>query len=91
MNGYLASRLGHGSVAAHGSALRLLNQLGANQADTLAYADAFLFMAFIGLVALCLIPLMIPVPGPSSERPAKPPLNPRPDSGLRPGLAGQPS
>lgn len=43
-------------------ALGLLSELGARQAATLAYADAFLFMAGIGLVALCFVPIMSPTP-----------------------------
>ncbi|MGC9942270.1 MAG: DHA2 family efflux MFS transporter permease subunit [Verrucomicrobiota bacterium] len=88
MNSYLATRLGQGTVAAHASALRLLDQIGSNQADTLSFADAFLFMALIGLVALCLVPLVAPVAGPS---PAKPAINLRPNTGTHPGLAGQSS
>jgi MFS transporter, DHA2 family, multidrug resistance protein len=38
----------------------MLSQEAARQAATLAYADAFLFMAAIGLLALCFVPLMSP-------------------------------
>jgi len=41
-------------------ALQMLNDAGAQQAATLAYADAFLFMAAIGVAALCFVPLMSP-------------------------------
>jgi DHA2 family multidrug resistance protein len=43
-------------------ALKLLNETGARQASTLAYADVFYFMAAIGVVALCVVPLMPPSP-----------------------------
>jgi len=41
-------------------ALQLLRDAGARQAATLAYADAFLFMAAVGLIAICFVPLMSP-------------------------------
>ena len=44
-------------------ALGLLAEAGSRQAATLAYADAFLFMAAVGVVALCLVPLMSPTAG----------------------------
>ena len=43
-------------------ATKLLAEASARQAATLAYADAFLFMAAIGLIALCFVPLMSPTP-----------------------------
>jgi len=48
-------------------------------------------MAFIGLVALCFIPLVPPLAGPSPGQPAQPVIRLRPDNGLRSGLAGQSS
>lgn len=45
------------------AALRLLAETGARQAATLSYADAFAFMAVIGVIALCLIPIIPPTPG----------------------------
>jgi DHA2 family multidrug resistance protein len=41
-------------------ALKMLSETAARQAATLAYADAFWFMAAIGVVALCCVPLMSP-------------------------------
>jgi MFS transporter, DHA2 family, multidrug resistance protein len=38
----------------------LLDSVSAPQAATLAYADAFLFMACVGVVALCLVPIIPP-------------------------------
>ena len=43
-------------------ALKLLGEVSARQAATLAYADAFLLMACVGLVALCFIPVIPPTP-----------------------------
>ncbi len=43
-------------------AVQLLNNAGVQQAATLAYADAFRFMAAIGLVALCCVLVMSPSP-----------------------------
>jgi DHA2 family multidrug resistance protein len=88
VQGYLASHLGHGAAAPHGAAIRFLAETGARQAATLSNADAFLFMAFIGLVALCFIPLIPPVAGTSPGQPGKPAIQLHPESGLRPGLAG---
>ena len=44
-------------------ALQMLSNEGARQAATFAYADAFMFMAAIGLIALCVVPLMSPSQG----------------------------
>ena len=87
MDAYTASHLGQGVVAAHGAALRLLEETGAKQATTLSHADAFLFMAFIGLISLCFIPLVPPVAATPAGKPAKPALELHPDAGMRPGLA----
>ncbi len=53
---------GYSSVDAQGLALAQLAEAGKQQAATLSYADAFGFMAVIGLFALCLIPIMPPTP-----------------------------
>ena len=39
-----------------------LQRLPTRQAATLAYADAYQFMAAIGVAALCFVPLMSPTP-----------------------------
>lgn len=44
------------------AAMRLLAESGAHQAATLAYADAFAFMAMVGVLALCLLPVVPPTP-----------------------------
>lgn len=54
-----------GGVSAHDAgsvALALLQQVGSRQADTLANADAFLFMAGVGVLALSLVPIVPPTP-----------------------------
>jgi DHA2 family multidrug resistance protein len=53
-------RGGYSGFQAQQMAIGLLNATAARQAATLAYADAFRFMAAIGLVALCFVPLMAP-------------------------------
>jgi MFS transporter, DHA2 family, multidrug resistance protein len=57
---FATSRAGASPVQAMHIALGMLSQEGARQAATLAYADAFLCMAAIGVVALCFVPLMSP-------------------------------
>jgi DHA2 family multidrug resistance protein len=58
----LTQRGGVSALQAHDMATKLLAETSAQQAATLAYADAFVFMAAIGLIALCLVPLMSPSP-----------------------------
>jgi MFS transporter, DHA2 family, multidrug resistance protein len=58
----ITERAGVSIPVAREMATKLLAQMGAQQAATLAYADAFLFMAGIGLCALCFVPLMAPTP-----------------------------
>jgi DHA2 family multidrug resistance protein len=58
----ITRRGGVSPAHAHEMAVKLLGEASARQAATLAYADAFLFMAAIGFVALCLVPLMSPTP-----------------------------
>ena len=56
----IAARGGYGSAQSHQVGVGVLKEIAAHQAATLAYADAFLFMAAIGAVTLCLVPLMRP-------------------------------
>lgn len=58
----LQSRDGLPAVDAGLTAVKLLAEAGGRQAATLSYADAFAFMAVIGLVALCLVPIIPPTP-----------------------------
>ncbi|MGU7782139.1 MFS transporter [Burkholderia sp. PU8-34] len=44
------------------AALRVLAEHGARQAATYAYADAFAFMAIVGVLALCVLPIVPPTP-----------------------------
>jgi MFS transporter, DHA2 family, multidrug resistance protein len=57
---YALQRSGASTFQAKAMAVGLLADAGAGQAATLAYADAFLFMAAVGLIALCFVPLMSP-------------------------------
>jgi MFS transporter, DHA2 family, multidrug resistance protein len=58
----MTSRGGYSSFEGSRMATKLLAEAGGHQAATLSYADAFAFMAMIGLVALCLIPIIPPTP-----------------------------
>jgi DHA2 family multidrug resistance protein len=88
LNAYLASHLGDGVVAARAEAIGLLRGAGVKQATTLSDADAFLFMAFVGLVALCFLPLVAPAPGQPSGQQSKPGTAPNSDKTVHPGPAG---
>jgi MFS transporter, DHA2 family, multidrug resistance protein len=57
-----SSRGGYSALTSHDVATKLLAEVGGREAATLAYADAFLFMALIGLITLCLVPLIPPTP-----------------------------
>jgi MFS transporter, DHA2 family, multidrug resistance protein len=57
---FAMARGGHSPADAQHMALAMLSGEASRQAATLAYADAFLFMAGVGLVALCFVPLMSP-------------------------------
>jgi DHA2 family multidrug resistance protein len=56
------ARGGYSSLESQRGAMHLLAAEGNRQAATLAYADAFVFMAAVGVVALCLVPLIPPTP-----------------------------
>jgi hypothetical protein len=86
LDNYLASHLGRGFKDAHGAAVALLRGAGAKQATTLSNADAFLFMALVGLIALFFIPLVPPVAGGSSAPKSKPEINPHPAAGAAASL-----
>jgi MFS transporter, DHA2 family, multidrug resistance protein len=58
----LRTRGGFSAWEGQHRAVKLLAESAARQAATLAYADAFLFMAAIGVVALCLVPIIPPTP-----------------------------
>jgi DHA2 family multidrug resistance protein len=53
---------GYGSLDSQGLALAQLVKAAREQAATLSYADAFLFMALIGIIALSLVPIIPPTP-----------------------------
>jgi MFS transporter, DHA2 family, multidrug resistance protein len=59
----LAVRRGGYSLHDGGSvAVALLRRFGLRQAETLATADAFLFMTCVGVLVLCLVPIVPPTP-----------------------------
>jgi DHA2 family multidrug resistance protein len=60
---FAVGRGGASPSQAHQMALGMLSNEGVRQAATLAYADAFVFMAAIGVIALCAIPLVSPRQG----------------------------
>ena len=43
-------------------ATKLLAEVGGREGATLAYADASLFMAIVGIITLCLVPIIPPTP-----------------------------
>jgi DHA2 family multidrug resistance protein len=59
-----ANAIAHGytNPDSHGLALAQLADAAREQVATLSYADAFSFMALIGIVALCLVPVIPPTP-----------------------------
>jgi MFS transporter, DHA2 family, multidrug resistance protein len=57
---FAVGRGGYSPADAQHMAVGMLSNEAARQAATLAYADTYLFMAAIGLIALCFIPLMAP-------------------------------
>jgi MFS transporter, DHA2 family, multidrug resistance protein len=57
---FAIARGGYSPAQAQQMAVGMLSNEGARQAATLAYADAFLFMAAVGVIALCFVPLMSP-------------------------------
>jgi DHA2 family multidrug resistance protein len=58
----LSARAGFSAWEGQHRAVKLLAESAVQQAATLAYADAFLFMAAVGVVALCLVPIIPPTP-----------------------------
>jgi DHA2 family multidrug resistance protein len=58
----LTTHAGYTPLEGREAAVRMLAEHGAHQAATLAYADAFAFMAAIGVLALCVLPIVPPTP-----------------------------
>jgi DHA2 family multidrug resistance protein len=58
----IIARGGYSALKSHQIATKLLAEVGGREAATLAYADAFLFMAVIGIITLCLVPIIPPTP-----------------------------
>lgn len=53
---------GYSSFESQRAALSLMAELGLRQSAALSYTDAFAFMAVVGIVALCFIPIIPPTP-----------------------------
>jgi DHA2 family multidrug resistance protein len=65
LHGLAATATARAGLSPHDAAAAatgLLHEAGAHQAETLAMADAFVFMAVIELAALCLLPIIPPTP-----------------------------
>ena len=58
----IAARGGYSILKSHDVATKLLAEVGGREAATLAYADAFLFMALIGFITLFSVPIIPPTP-----------------------------
>ena len=58
----IVSRGGYSAPHSQQVATKLLAEIGGREAATLAYADAFLLMALIGIITLCLVPIIPPTP-----------------------------
>ena len=60
ISGYLSTQAGADDSGARLASIGVLARVGSHQVDVLSYADCFLFMAAVGMFAMCLIPLMSP-------------------------------
>ncbi len=60
-SGYLQAHSGANAGGVTLQSIALLSRMGGHEVEVLSYADCFLFMALVGTVALCLIPLISPV------------------------------
>lgn len=68
----LTARGGYTPFESQRAAMRLLAETGAHQAATLSYADAFGFMALVGVLTLCVLPVVPPTPVAPAPRLATP-------------------
>lgn len=59
----MTARSGDTAFEAHRMAAKALADAVEHQSATLSYADAFAFMAVIGVLAVCCLPLIPPTPG----------------------------
>jgi MFS transporter, DHA2 family, multidrug resistance protein len=62
MGSALTTHAGYTPFEAQQAAIHMLAREGAHQATAYAYADAFAFMAVVGVLALCLLPIVPPTP-----------------------------
>ncbi|WP_152495035.1 MFS transporter [Paraburkholderia kururiensis] len=69
---------GYTSFDSSRAAVRMLAEETAHQAATLAYADAFAFMAAVGVLTLCVLPLVPPTPVAAATLTPLTPLTPVP-------------
>lgn len=69
---------GYTSFDSSRAAVRMLAEETAHQAATLAYADAFAFMAAVGVLTLCVLPLVPPTPVAAAPLTPLTPLTPVP-------------
>jgi DHA2 family multidrug resistance protein len=58
----VTTRGGYSALQSQQIATKMLAAVGGREAATLAYADAFLFMAVIGIITLCLVRIIPPTP-----------------------------
>jgi DHA2 family multidrug resistance protein len=58
----MTTRGSFGITGGHQTAIKLLSETAGQQAATLAYADAFLFMAAVAVATFCLVPIIPPTP-----------------------------
>jgi MFS transporter, DHA2 family, multidrug resistance protein len=66
---YLVTHAGLDVSSSHLASVGLIAHSGAHQVNVLSYADCFLFMALISVIAMCFVPLMAPfVPAPQTNR-----------------------
>jgi DHA2 family multidrug resistance protein len=62
---------GFSGASGQAASLKLLAEATARQVSTLSYADAFLAMAAVGVLALCFVPVMLP-PQTAASPPSRP-------------------
>ena len=60
MSNFLYTNSGASTTRTSLTSVGLLARAGAQQVETLSYADCYLFMAMVGGLAFCFIPLLAP-------------------------------
>ena len=69
MSQYLSVTSGSEAAGTGLTSIGLLAEAGSHQVEVLSYADCFLFMAMVGVVALFFIPLIAPFVPPTKRPP----------------------